>query len=78
MHVADALVAPSVHLPQRYATPVAPPRPLSPRLVSIILAGAVRVANLLQSGISVLVHCSDGWDRTSQLTSLAQLMLDPA
>ncbi len=42
-----------------------------------MLAGAVRVANLLQSEISVLVHCSDGWDRTSQLTSLAQLMLDP-
>ena len=26
---------------------------------------------------SVLVHCSDGWDRTSQLTALAMLMLDP-
>ena len=26
---------------------------------------------------NVVVHCSDGWDRTSQLTSLAQLMLDP-
>ena len=25
---------------------------------------------------SVVVHCSDGWDRTSQLTSLAMLMLD--
>ena len=25
---------------------------------------------------SVLVHCSDGWDRTSQLTSLSQLMMD--
>jgi hypothetical protein len=25
----------------------------------------------------VLVHCSDGWDRTSQLTSLAMLLLDP-
>jgi len=23
------------------------------------------------------VHCSDGWDRTSQVTSLAQLLLDP-
>jgi len=28
-------------------------------------------------GASVLVHCSDGWDRTSQLCSLAQLLLDP-
>lgn len=24
----------------------------------------------------VLVHCSDGWDRTPQLISLAQLMMD--
>lgn len=30
----------------------------------------------LQSG-NALVHCSDGWDRTAQLTSLAQLMMDP-
>ncbi len=26
---------------------------------------------------NALVHCSDGWDRTSQLTSLAQLIMDP-
>jgi myotubularin-related protein 1/2 len=26
---------------------------------------------------SVVVHCSDGWDRTAQLTSLAMMMLDP-
>lgn len=25
----------------------------------------------------VLVHCSDGWDRTAQLCSLTQIMLDP-
>ncbi|KAL9944800.1 hypothetical protein D7B24_008289 [Verticillium nonalfalfae] len=25
----------------------------------------------------VLIHCSDGWDRTSQLSALSQLMLDP-
>lgn len=33
-----------------------------------------------QIGIShshVLIHCSDGWDRTSQLSALAQIMLDP-
>lgn len=24
-----------------------------------------------------MVHCSDGWDRTSQTVSLAQLLLDP-
>ncbi|VDP10373.1 unnamed protein product [Soboliphyme baturini] len=26
---------------------------------------------------SVLVHCSDGWDRTTQIVCLAKLMLDP-
>lgn len=26
---------------------------------------------------SVLVHCSDGWDRTTQIVSLAQLLIDP-
>lgn len=25
----------------------------------------------------MLVHCSDGWDRTAQITSLAMLLLDP-
>ena len=25
----------------------------------------------------VVVHCSDGWDRTTQLVALAELMLDP-
>ena len=26
---------------------------------------------------SVLVHCSDGWDRTAQTCSLAGILLDP-
>ena len=30
----------------------------------------------LQQG-NILVHCSDGWDRASKLTSLSQLMMDP-
>ncbi|XP_064607720.1 myotubularin-related protein 2-like isoform X2 [Liolophura sinensis] len=43
-----------------------------------ILAGAVKIADKVESNkTSVLVHCSDGWDRTSQLTALAMLMLDP-
>lgn len=25
----------------------------------------------------VLVHCSDGWDRTPQITALSQLLMDP-
>ena len=29
------------------------------------------------NGQNVVVHCSDGWDRTSQLATLAQIILDP-
>jgi hypothetical protein len=47
------------------------------KLLSILLTGALRVASTLAGGTSVLVHCSDGWDRTAQLTSLAQLLIDP-
>lgn len=28
-------------------------------------------------GYSVLIHCSDGWDRTAQTSSLSQILLDP-
>ncbi|CAG0890100.1 unnamed protein product, partial [Darwinula stevensoni] len=34
------------------------------------------VAKAVAGGISVLVHCSDGWDRTAQVCALAQLFLD--
>ena len=27
--------------------------------------------------LSVIIHCSDGWDRTAQLSGLAQMLLDP-
>ena len=50
-----------------------------------VLEGAVAVAaavsgsrqgrnSYMCDGQSVLVHCSDGWDRTSQLVSIAQVM----
>lgn len=45
--------------------------------VKLVLVGAVRVAELIAGGTSVLVHCSDGWDRTAQLSGLAMLLLDP-
>ncbi|XP_007891243.1 myotubularin isoform X2 [Callorhinchus milii] len=45
--------------------------------IKFVLTGAIQVADKVSSGKnSVLVHCSDGWDRTAQLTSLAMLMLD--
>lgn len=48
----------------------------------------LHVLNLLKSALvivdgieverkSVLVHCSDGWDRTPTILSLAQILLDP-
>lgn len=43
-----------------------------------ILDGSALIAR--QVGIHhshVLIHCSDGWDRTAQLSALAQIMLDP-
>lgn len=43
-----------------------------------VLDGAEKVARVVGLGGShVLIHCSDGWDRTSQVSALAQLMLDP-
>ncbi|TMW68529.1 hypothetical protein Poli38472_005997 [Pythium oligandrum] len=42
-----------------------------------LLKSSVHVASLIREGHSVLLHCSHGWDRTSQISSIAQLMLDP-
>ena len=46
-------------------------------LGSILAAAMEVVAIVADYGSSVLVHCSDGWDRTPQVTSLSQLLLDP-
>ncbi|CAI8029274.1 Myotubularin-related protein 2, partial [Geodia barretti] len=46
--------------------------------IKTVLGGAVKVAEVIErQRSSVLVHCTDGWDRTAQLTALAMLMLDP-
>ncbi|KAM5345510.1 hypothetical protein ACJ41O_011372 [Fusarium nematophilum] len=48
------------------------------RHIHDVLDGSAIIAR--QIGINhshVLIHCSDGWDRTSQLSALAQIMLDP-
>ncbi len=47
------------------------------QLQSLLIKGAIKVANLLEThGASVVTHCSDGWDRTSQIASLVELILD--
>jgi hypothetical protein len=37
--------------------------------IKMVLAGSVMCAELVEQGTSVLVHCSDGWDRTAQVCS---------
>lgn len=45
--------------------------------ISYLLSSGYRVAQLLEENQRVIVHCSDGWDRTPQLCSVAQLLIDP-
>ena len=47
------------------------------KYISDLLLGSITVVNHLLKGVNVLVHCSDGWDRTSQICSLVQIILDP-
>lgn len=64
-------------------TPLGPNRDLLARSgwlkhIAGILDGAGLIAR--QVGLNhshVLIHCSDGWDRTSQLSALSQVCLDP-
>ena len=45
--------------------------------IYLLLRNAEEISQLLQGNNSVLIHCSDGWDRTSQLSALTQILLDP-
>lgn len=47
------------------------------RHIKSLLETSDFIANSVKDGISVLVHCSDGWDRTAQACSLASIQLDP-
>ncbi|XP_062856501.1 myotubularin-related protein 7a [Trichomycterus rosablanca] len=44
---------------------------------SILAAGIFVARAVAEEGVSVLVHCSDGWDRTAQVCSVASVLLDP-
>lgn len=41
------------------------------------LSHCLCVQAVADEGVSVLVHCSDGWDRTAQACSVASILLDP-
>eukprot|EP00033_Pygsuia_biforma_P005591 GCRY01006176.1.p1 GENE.GCRY01006176.1~~GCRY01006176.1.p1 ORF type:complete len:586 (-),score=46.52 GCRY01006176.1:330-2087(-) len=46
--------------------------------VRLVLEGSKRIVELVDGlGCSVITHCSDGWDRTAQLTAISCLLLDP-
>lgn len=45
--------------------------------LSSILSTSQEICRCLSQGHSVMIHCSDGWDRTPQLTGMVQLLLDP-
>lgn len=43
----------------------------------LLLRGAQRAIDSLSKGEGVLVHCSDGWDRTPQICALIEIFLLP-
>lgn len=46
--------------------------------ISLLLKATNIVVNAIhKERRPVVVHCSDGWDRTTQIVALAELMLDP-
>ena len=45
--------------------------------IYLLLKNADEISKKLQDNNSVLIHCSDGWERTSQLSSVSQILLDP-
>eukprot|EP00045_Choanoeca_perplexa_P013788 m.157711 g.157711 ORF g.157711 m.157711 type:complete len:1047 (+) comp16455_c0_seq2:45-3185(+) len=46
--------------------------------IKLVLSAARSIATKVeQLCATALVHCSDGWDRTAQLVTLAQVMVDP-
>ena len=47
------------------------------KLLKPIIDGTGMIIKSVLENQHVLVHCSDGWDRTAQLSSLAQICLDP-
>lgn len=46
--------------------------------MSGLMKAAVAVVTAIEEeGRPVMVHCSDGWDRTPQIVALAEILLDP-
>ena len=44
--------------------------------IIILIKGAFQISEAIKNDNTVLIHCSDGWDRTTQLSCTSQLILD--
>ena len=45
--------------------------------IMITLKITTEISKLVSEGNNILIHCSDGWDRTPQLVTMSQILLDP-
>ena len=45
--------------------------------IFMLIKGSIQIAQSVKEGNTVLIHCSDGWDRASQLTAFSQFLIDP-
>eukprot|EP00946_MAST-07B_sp_MAST-7B-sp1_P001115 g1115.t1 len=46
--------------------------------IQSVLKASLRLVEMMdREHCSVLIHCSDGWDRTAQIGAAAQIMMDP-
>ena len=48
-----------------------------PEFIYGIIKASTEIALSVKQGYSCLIHCSDGWDRASQLTAFSQMLVDP-
>ena len=44
--------------------------------IIILIKGAFQISEAIKNENTVLIHCSDGWDRTTQLSCTSQLILE--
>ena len=47
-----------------------------PTFIYQLITYSINISEENKKGHAVLIHCSDGWDRASQLTALSQLIID--
>ena len=46
-------------------------------IIISIIKSSIKICDSLKEGWNILIHCSDGWDRTTQLCAISQIFLDP-